>query len=152
MTDLKKLTAPQSELTAWTEAEAEAMRLLCMATHTTLGKNAFFGSAMNVANAWFFNNAQVYSGEVFRAPSPNQVAIPYYAEGTFLLRTDAQKWAMRVFTALPLHNSKNLFLLRLTTNGIGEIQFVNEYLQNEADAIPAYKLKLSFDLVFCMRI
>ena len=144
---------PADPLDAWTEAEAEAFRVLCEATGLVPGTTAFIGEhhADSVNAFYFYNNPVQYGGEVFYAPKPGTVAIKYAAVGQFTSRREAQRWAMRIATALPVHNRRNVAVFRMDNTGIGALKVETAVLRAERGEQTFYTLPITFDLVFEIR-
>lgn len=144
---------PSDKFSAWTEAENEALRILCEATGMTAGTNAFIGETKaDIVNSFYIYNDPVqYGGEVFYAPKPGTVALKYTAVGQFLSRAAAQRWAMQIVCALPVHNRGNIQHFRMDNTGIGAIKADTATFRAEVGEQPFYVLPITFDLVFEIR-
>lgn len=147
--------APSDAADAWTEAEAEALRILCEATGHVPGTNAFLGERSAhtaIVNSFYIYNDPIqYGGEALFAPRPGSVALKYTAVGQFLTRRDAQRWACKIALALPAKGRKNIQVFRLDNTGIGALKVESVPLGSEVKEREIYTLPLTFDLVFNLR-
>lgn len=142
------LKNPSSKFDAWEEAERIAMRILCEATGSSLGVNAFIGEIDDVCNSFFFVNDVVqYGGEAFYPETTTNFALPYKAVGIFDSRRAIQRWAMKIRLALPVTNVGNVPMFRLSNIGFGAIQMQDFLFRNEQVERPAYTMPVNFDLV-----
>lgn len=137
---------------AWEEAEQTAFRVLCEATRSVPGTNAFLGEFNGTAGAFYFNNESIdYDGEVFYAPNATTFEMGYTALGVFLTRAECQRWAMRIMQALPVCGLGNIGTFRLASNAFGKIEQVNLDFGGEGDPVEAWQLQANFDLVIRVR-
>jgi len=142
------LTAPDSFATSLSAGELAAFNLLCSATYSTAGKQAFLGiqPIIDRYNCWVFGVTTTVDNVAPFWLQDNLSTICWSAEAraVFLQRHELQKWQLQIVKALPLCNTSNIVQFNILEMGEPESQIID--YPNEHKKIQTWTSTINFHL------